>query len=376
MKKILYIADFDFWNRNQGVHTKFNTTYDQFKNFDQYILFNGYISRKEMKKVKKIYKDKIYFVYPFKRRIIASLRIILKKLHIHIPKRLYNPLKQSFILKHKLKKIIRKENIDILWIYYIWYFDYKNINSDVITILDTQDIQSEIVKYKKENNIFFPSLLTFEKEIDILKDFDYVIAVSRRDFNIYTERLHNIKYLPFYFKTDPLKRNESKVKRIGFIGGSAEFNIITVNRIIERILPLLKTEYELVIYGKVCDLVEHIDDKRVKYCGLVDNMKDAYMNIDIAINPVSIGSGLKTKCVEAMSFGIPLITTSIGAQGLEGGINTSFLLADTDEEIASAIDRVINDKELYDKLSKNGLSFIENDFSMKYYDDLKKILEN
>ena len=51
--------------------------------------------------------------------------------------------------------------------------------------------------------------------------------------------------------------------------------------------------------------------------GPVETIDVFWPNIDIAINPIRFGSGLKIKNVEALAYGLPLLTTPIGAEGLE-----------------------------------------------------------
>jgi glycosyltransferase involved in cell wall biosynthesis len=82
-----------------------------------------------------------------------------------------------------------------------------------------------------------------------------------------------------------------------------------------------------------------------------------YKSIDIAINPVLYGSGLKIKTVEAIAYGIPLVTTSAGAQGLHEESGRSFLLADTPEAFAAAICRLAASSDLRCQLSTQSRSF-------------------
>jgi len=61
--------------------------------------------------------------------------------------------------------------------------------------------------------------------------------------------------------------------------------------------------------------------------GEMPNLKSIYDLSDIVINPLTIGTGLKIKSIEALGFSKALISTSVGADGLENGINSAFLLA-------------------------------------------------
>ena len=371
--KILYIVDTDFWNNNKGVHARLFNLYEQFSDYTQYIFYSGKISHKKKKELKKKYDGRFFSSYPFKRKIIATIRHILRLLHLPIPKRLYNPIKQSRVTKNKINKIVRKNKIDIIWTFYIWNYDFANIKTKVYKILDTQDIASEIVENKRKNKLFFPSIIDLKEECRILNSYDLAIAVSKRDYSIYEKELHNkVFYLPFKLSTNNLEVKKENINKIGFIGGDADFNVIALKRLINDILPKLKNKYTLLVYGNVCNDFKNLKQENIKLMGQINNISEAYNSFNILVNPTTMGSGLKIKCVESMSFGKSLVTTDIGAQGIEEGINSSFLLGNTDNEIASQIDLLLNNYEKQVELSRNSTSYIEKMFGDSHYNELKK----
>ena len=50
--------------------------------------------------------------------------------------------------------------------------------------------------------------------------------------------------------------------------------------------------------------------------GRIDRIEDFYSAVDVAINPMIAGTGLKIKTVEAMNFGVPIVSTISGSEGL------------------------------------------------------------
>ena len=77
-----------------------------------------------------------------------------------------------------------------------------------------------------------------------------------------------------------------------------------------------------MIAGTICDWLAQqqplVVDERVLLMGRVDHIDNFYREIEIAINPVVFGSGLKIKTVEALQFGKTVLTTQHGMIGLEG----------------------------------------------------------
>ncbi|XNS85166.1 glycosyltransferase [Vibrio cyclitrophicus] len=110
---------------------------------------------------------------------------------------------------------------------------------------------------------------------------------------------------------------------LGFIGNTSDFNIDGINYFIENYYPLLRKEWpalRLFIAGRVCEKIRIellTENEGIVLLGLVGDLKDFYEKIDIVINPIRVGFGLKTKNVEALAFGLPVITTKCGIEGLE-----------------------------------------------------------
>ena len=69
--------------------------------------------------------------------------------------------------------------------------------------------------------------------------------------------------------------------------------------------------------------------------GFVENLNDYVSKMGILLSPIQSGSGIRVKILEMMAFGIPVITTTLGAQGLleREGIR----IADSRKEIIEAI---------------------------------------
>ena len=74
---------------------------------------------------------------------------------------------------------------------------------------------------------------------------------------------------------------------------------------------------------------------------IVDDLDDLYGQIDIVASPIRIGGGLKIKNIDALCRGKALVTTRVGAEGLEDGAGTAFVQADGAADFADALGRLI-----------------------------------
>lgn len=97
--------------------------------------------------------------------------------------------------------------------------------------------------------------------------------------------------------------------------------------------------------------------------GPVENAIAALAASEIAIVPVLSGSGTRVKILEAWAAGLPVISTSLGAEGLHAAPGTHLLLADTPAEFAASITSLLKDPRLRARLAAAGRAFYEEHYT-------------
>jgi glycosyltransferase involved in cell wall biosynthesis len=82
----------------------------------------------------------------------------------------------------------------------------------------------------------------------------------------------------------------------------------------------------------------------VELTGFVADLRSAYERARVAVVPLRFGAGVKNKTVEALQYGVPVVTTTIGAEGIDvpDGI-TPMVVTDDPEEFAAAVVRLLSD---------------------------------
>ena len=96
----------------------------------------------------------------------------------------------------------------------------------------------------------------------------------------------------------------------------------------------------------------------VTVTGEVPDIRSAIKGSAIFLSPMRLGAGTKNKHLEAMAMGIPLITTTEGAKGIEFIPGIHALIADTTKEIISAVSFLQGDQSQWQKLSEQGRTFV------------------
>ena len=164
-----------------------------------------------------------------------------------------------------------------------------------------------------------------QSEIFLLNQFDSIIALSEHDKNIMEKDGVStpIHVSPAIVSTEPHPFNNSTKKKIlSFVGPSRHPpNVAGLQWFLENCWNELKKkdgEYTLQIIGEWDNSLKQTFSKKfpeIKFRGFVPNLEEFIKNT-IMIVPINIGSGIRMKILEAISLGIPVVSTVIGAQGL------------------------------------------------------------
>ena len=92
----------------------------------------------------------------------------------------------------------------------------------------------------------------------------------------------------------------------------------------------------------------------VEVTGWVHDLQPLLDQARALVAPLSYGAGMKGKVTQALAAGLPVVTTTIGAEGLARVSGEHMLIADGDDELAQHVIRVIQDPDLWQRLSRSG----------------------
>jgi glycosyltransferase involved in cell wall biosynthesis len=98
--------------------------------------------------------------------------------------------------------------------------------------------------------------------------------------------------------------------------------------------------------------VRALASDRIHVTGTVDDVRSFYASAIAAVVPLRSGSGTRLKILEAMAAGVPVVSTRMGAEGIEAEDDVHLLLADSGQEIAAAVRRIVSSAETRTRLSQ------------------------
>ena len=210
-------------------------------------------------------------------------------------------------------------------------------------------------------------------EHNIFSNVDVIHVVGSFEQKYLKERYQNktIRNIPLFFYSNHLsniERNFSKRKDIIFVGSSHPPNIDGILWFYHNVYPnIIKNFPDIIWYIigiKTNDKIRSLKSKNIKIPGYLSD-KDLfflYQKCRIAIAPLRFGAGVKGKIVEAAYNQIPIITTSIGSEGLDNTTD-AFIVEDDPEKMSNIICNLYTNFTKLKLMSESGKQFIENFFS-------------
>lgn len=347
------------------------------------------------------------------RRLFEILKILLEngcKIDLVYCSRFYNPSEYTRTFKGDINfqyqpmhledyiKIISEKNPDHIWITELWRLNYvefltelvrevKKIRPDSRVIIDTVDFHFKEFQRKFELT-HNPEDLTcanhfLENEKILYQIADTVFVVSEEEKKDIENAISGVKSFEVIPNIEKVLENRlpyRKRKNICFVGHFGnKHNVDAVIYFIEKIFPLIlekNPKVEFHVLGYASDRYRgDFESPNVKVIGSIKYLEKALIHYKLFVCPMTYGAGMKGKIGGAVAAGIPVVTTSIGAEGFHFTDGEECYIADSPDVFADRCDRCLNDPVVWHHLSiYSMLRVAENCSPGAVSDKLKSIL--
>jgi polysaccharide biosynthesis protein PslH len=300
----------------------------------------------------------------------------------------------------KLIALLRCNDYDIVQLETLYLAPYTNIirqHSRAKIVLRSHNIEYEIWQRMAENERFLPKkhylkllanrLKTFE--IEKLNAYDLVVSITARDRQRYidlglkapsivapvgvelavsNEQFTSNPQSPIPNPQPPIPKYQPL--KIGFIGSLDWLpNIEGLEWFLNEIWSDMLTQnpnIRLHIAGR--NMPKHWQQHKHQNVEMIGEVPDAQAFIqqqDIMLIPLLSGGGMRIKAIEAMWLAKPVLTTSIGIEGIDGTHGTHFYIADTKADFAKAISFFQTNPEKINTIGAAAQDFIRANFDKK-----------
>jgi glycosyltransferase involved in cell wall biosynthesis len=280
--------------------------------------------------------------------------------------------------EEKLIEILRKNIFDIVQIETLFQSPYiKTIRkfSDAKIILRAHNIEHLIWKRvaKNQKNPFrkfyighlAKTLEAYEKQI--VGKYDGIVPITSKDAAFFEEfSMKPVLSLPFGIDTKRIKlKEENRGEMALFHIGSMNWmpNEEGIKWFIDRVWPLIEENLpglKLYLAGReMPDWLTKLRKRNIIVVGEVENAHEFIQSKLILIAPLFSGSGIRIKIIESMALNRAVVSTTIGAEGINIKDKTNILIANTAEEFYDAIDYLVSKEEKIEEIGLNARALIE-----------------
>lgn len=276
----------------------------------------------------------------------------------------------------KVDALLAKHQPDLLFGQLVRVAEYLRYK-DLPKAIDYQDVFSYGMKRRRDIaswitkpvfNMEYKRLCRYEAAV--FDQFDVKAIISKPDRDLIPHpKKDEILIIPNGVDHDYFKpQQQAKKYDIVFTGNmSYAPNVNAVEYLAGEIMPLvwkIQPGATLYIAGATPDpKVKKAASDRIIVSGWLDDIRDAYAQSRVFIAPMRIGTGLQNKLLEAMSMGLPAITTPLANASLGAAPGKEILVGNSAEELAQHILTLLTDSPKAERIAQAGF-----DFTHRVYD--------
>ena len=195
---------------------------------------------------------------------------------------------------------------------------------------------------------------------------DVTTAVSEFDAQYYRALTGNSKKVAVFSNVIDLKNYQNKLANpeikhpsiylAGSFGPGSAMEV-AATWVIREIIPLVwkknPTVHFYLVGRGATEKLYQLKNDRITITGKIDSVLPYLGNVDVVLVPLKFESGTRFKILEAAACKVPIVSTSLGAEGLEVRPGKNILIADTPEDFAEAIVKLVTNKKLSQEISEN-----------------------
>ncbi|MDR1725001.1 MAG: glycosyltransferase [Bacteroidales bacterium] len=277
----------------------------------------------------------------------------------------------------KFENYVKQISPDVIYVQFVRMAEYCN-NIKVKKVLDYQDaLSANMLRRSKVSNPFFRPIFIREAKLlrnyekNVFFNFDLTtiitntdrqeIDISQKDKILIVPNGIDISYFNYKLKT------ADKID-ILFCGNmSYSPNVDAAKYLVHSIMPLVWDKFpniHVMIAGATPKKsVLRLKSNKVYVSGYVEDMKECYANAKIFVAALRTGSGLQNKLLEAMAIGTPVITSVLANKALGAVDKEHLLVADSIQEYANLIIKLLNDELLRKTLVYNAQNFVRKTYN-------------
>lgn len=248
-------------------------------------------------------------------------------------------------MRKAFNKLVQQQKYDYIIISYVTWANLIKNNHNALTaykIIDTHDFITAQLTTKRN----FKLGKAFEEEIKRLDMFDESWAVSIEEKYIFNQFSRSKQQLAFPIHDNVYLPATEKKYDLIYIASENVHNQRAATWFYEEVYPLLPAHLRICQIGRINHFIpdQYANVERVVFA---ERLEDYYAQAKVAICPMLSGTGIKIKTLEALSFGIPVVSNTKGVDGMPDKSKNGCLVSDDPAAFAAHIQQLLNNDAVY-----------------------------
>lgn len=277
----------------------------------------------------------------------------------------------------ELSRIYRTDKFDLVHVDHLHMAEYglrlkeefgarvvlreHNFESDIMARVATRAVNPVARTYYKMQHA---RVLKYEKEV--IQRMDLVLPISSVDERKLRDLSSGIKscVIPAGVDTERFVVNPEFIpNRVLFLSSYKWFpNLDSLKFYLRRIAPLIRTRtpgVKMIVAGKSVDQIPASWlNGSLEKVGFIDDFNSFASMASVAVVPLRIGSGMRIKLLELMALGMAIVSTRIGAEGIDVESGKHLFLADTAREFADKVLTLLSSPSLCKEIGSNARELV------------------
>ncbi|MDO8589388.1 MAG: glycosyltransferase family 4 protein [Armatimonadota bacterium] len=285
-------------------------------------------------------------------------------------------------MREEVNRTLAAEAFDLIYVDHLQMFQYVKGLEGQPRLLDEHNLEWRIIQriatVKPHGPHKWFAALEWRKlrkyELAACAECDAVATVTEHDkssLEAENPRLRNVACVPIGVDPAEFRAVDPEPESTTILSVATMSwppNVDSIQHFCSDIYPLVKErvpEARLVIAGKRPPAsIQRLEaDPSISVPGFVNDIHEVARNSAVFIVPLRSGSGMRVKILNAMAMGLPVVSTSVGCEGIEVTHGKNALLADTAEEFARSVAQLLEDREKRFEIGAAGRKFVVENYS-------------
>lgn len=226
--------------------------------------------------------------------------------------------------------------------------------------------------YLKKLYYWLESKKFYREEVKAVGRQDSILVTNQRDANIYSRDIADVpKYIVpngvdmEYFKPSHQSVEPHSLVYVGMMkylpnDDAMSFFLQDIFPKIAKRVPNIKL---YIVGSNPSQYLMNLNDPRVEVTGFVEDVRPYVNRSSVYVVPLRMGGGTRLKIIEAMAMRKPIVTTSIGCEGLGMKNGETALIADEIDQFADSVVELIHNQPLANYLIDNAYELVKDNYS-------------